>query len=58
MNANKVKGISEVSSGGIKGSFVDVRLLLTVLTTAAILAHDHPGTFLTQKYGGEEILEV
>ena len=45
-NANKVKGIYEVSSGGITGTFVDIRLLFAVLlkslTTAVILAHNHP----------------
>lgn len=45
-NANKVKGIYEVSSGGITGTLVDVRILFAVLlktvTTAVILGHNHP----------------
>tara|TARA_R100000935_G_scaffold46551_1_gene69995 strand:+ start:663 stop:1112 length:450 start_codon:yes stop_codon:yes gene_type:complete len=45
-NSNKVKGIFEVSSGGITGTFVDVRILFAVilksLTTSIILAHNHP----------------
>jgi DNA repair protein RadC len=45
-NANKVKGIYEVSSGGITGTMVDLRILFAVLlkslTTAVILAHNHP----------------
>jgi DNA repair protein RadC len=45
-NANKVKGIYEVSQGGITGTLVDVRILFAVLlkslTTAVILIHNHP----------------
>ena len=45
-NSNKVKGIFEVSSGGITGTLVDVRILFAVilksLTTSIILAHNHP----------------
>ena len=45
-NANKVKGIYEVSKGGITGTLVDVRILFAVvlksLTTALILLHNHP----------------
>ncbi len=45
-NANKVKGIYEVSKGGITGTLVDVRILFAVvlksLTTAIILMHNHP----------------
>jgi DNA repair protein RadC len=50
-NANKVKGIYEVSTGGITGTLVDLRILFAVvlksLTTAVILAHNHPsGTLI------------
>lgn len=42
-NANKVKGIYELSSGGITGTLVDVRILFAVvlksLTTSVILVH-------------------
>jgi len=45
-NSNKVKGIFEVSSGGITGTLVDVRILFAVilksLTTSVILCHNHP----------------
>lgn len=50
-NANKVKGIYEVSTGGITGTLVDLRILFAVLlkslTTAVILAHNHPSGTLT-----------
>jgi len=45
-NSNKVKGIYTLSSGGITGTLVDVRILFAILlkslTTAVILAHNHP----------------
>lgn len=45
-NANKVKGIYEVSNGGITGTMVDLRILFAVilksLTTSIILSHNHP----------------
>ena len=45
-NANKVKGIVELSKGGITGTLVDLRLLLAViiksLSVAIILTHNHP----------------
>ena len=45
-NSNKVKGIYEISSGGITGTLVDIRILFAVvlksLSTAIILAHNHP----------------
>jgi len=45
-NANKVKGIFKVSTGGITGTLVDVRILFAVilksLSTSIILAHNHP----------------
>ena len=50
-NANKVKGIYEVSTGGITGTLVDLRILFAVilksLSTAVILAHNHPSGTLT-----------
>ncbi len=49
-NANKVKGVFEVSSGGITGTLVDLRILFAVilksLSTAVILAHNHPSGIL------------
>ncbi len=45
-NSNTVKGIFEMSSGGITGTLVDVRILFAValksLSTGIILAHNHP----------------
>ncbi|MDT0677914.1 JAB domain-containing protein [Autumnicola musiva] len=45
-NANRVKGIFEVSTGGITGTLVDVRIVFAValksLATAIIIAHNHP----------------
>jgi len=45
-NSNTVKGIFEVSTGGITGTLVDVRILFAVvlksLSTSIILAHNHP----------------
>ena len=45
-NSNKVQGIYTLSSGGITGTLVDVRILFAVLlkslSTAVILAHNHP----------------
>jgi len=49
-NANKVKGVCEVSKGGITGTLVDVRILFAILlkslTTAVILVHNHPSGIL------------
>jgi DNA repair protein RadC len=45
-NANKVKGIYNVSKGGITGTMVDIRILFAVvlksLSVGIILAHNHP----------------
>ncbi len=45
-NSNKVKGIYEVSKGGITGTLVDIRIVFAVLlkslATAVILLHNHP----------------
>ena len=45
-NSNIVKGIYEVSKGGITGTLVDLRILFAVvlksLSTAIILLHNHP----------------
>jgi len=37
-NANKVKGIVELSKGGITGTLVDLRLLLAVIIKSSTLA--------------------
>ena len=45
-NSNKVKGIYEISKGGITGTLVDVRILFAVilktLSVGIILTHNHP----------------
>ena len=45
-NSNRVKGIYELSCGGITGTLVDIRILFAILlkslTTAVILVHNHP----------------
>jgi DNA repair protein RadC len=45
-NSNKVKGVYEVSNGGITGTLVDIRILFAVilktLSVGVILAHNHP----------------
>ncbi|GMN11550.1 JAB domain-containing protein [Croceitalea sp. MTPC9] len=45
-NSNKVKGVYQISQGGITGTLVDLRLLFAVilksLSVAIILTHNHP----------------
>jgi len=45
-NSNKVKGIYQVSTGGLTATIVDVRLLYAValktVSAGMILAHNHP----------------
>lgn len=60
-NANKVKGIYEVSKGGITGTLVDVRILFAVilksLSTGIILAHNHPSGTLKPSLADQAITE-
>ena len=60
-NANKVKGVYEVSSGGITGTMVDLRILFAVLlkslTTAVILAHNHPSGTLRPSEADKRLTE-
>lgn len=60
-NANKVKGIYEVSNGGITGTLVDVRILFAVLlkslTTAVILLHNHPSGTLKPSEADKNLTE-
>lgn len=60
-NANKVKGIYEVSSGGITRTMVDLRILFAVLlkslTTAVILAHNHPSGTLRPSEADKTLTE-
>lgn len=45
-NSNKVKGVYQVSQGGITGTMVDLRILFAViiksLSVGIILTHNHP----------------
>ncbi len=45
-NSNKVKGVYELSKGGITGTLADVRLLFGIAlksaTCAVLLSHNHP----------------
>ena len=45
-NSNIVKGISTLSTGGLTGTMVDIRILFSIalktLSTGIILAHNHP----------------
>lgn len=49
-NQNQVKGITTISTGGITGTLVDIRILfatvLKTLSTAIILTHNHPSGIL------------
>ena len=60
-NANRVKGIYEVSSGGITGTMVDLRIVFAVvlksLTTAVILAHNHPSGTLKPSEADKALTE-
>ncbi len=57
--ANRVKGVMKLSSGSIDGTLVDVRIILGTalksLTTALILAHNHPSGNLTPS-GSDKVL--
>ncbi|WP_271766751.1 JAB domain-containing protein [Aquimarina algiphila] len=45
-NSNKIKGIYQLSTGGITGTVVDIRILFAIiiktLSVGIILAHNHP----------------
>ncbi len=60
-NANRVKGIYEVSSGGITGTMVDLRIVFAVilksLTTAVILSHNHPSGTLKPSEADKRLTE-
>jgi DNA repair protein RadC len=59
--ANRVLGVYELSNGGISGTVVDIRLLLSVaLKTAAsgiILCHNHPSGNLQPSAQDKEITQ-
>ncbi|WP_066223727.1 JAB domain-containing protein [Formosa haliotis] len=58
-NSNKVKGIYELSSGSITGTLVDLRILFAIvlksLSTAIILAHNHPSGKLKPSEADKQI---
>ncbi|MEM8999752.1 MAG: JAB domain-containing protein [Bacteroidota bacterium] len=58
-NANQVKGIYEISQGGITGTLVDLRILYAVilksLSVGIILAHNHPSGNLNPSLRDKEI---
>lgn len=60
-NSNRVKGIFEVSNGGITGTLVDVRILFAVilksLSTSIILAHNHPSGNLNPSEADKRLTE-
>lgn len=58
-NANKVLGIYEVSSGGITGTIVDLRLIFSAAlkanATSLIMIHNHPSGNLTASEADKQI---
>ena len=60
-NANKVKGIFEVSTGGITGTLVDLRIVFAVilksLSCSVILAHNHPSGTLKPSEADKRLTE-
>ncbi|MDG1573293.1 JAB domain-containing protein [Robiginitalea sp. M366] len=58
-NSNQVKGIFDLSIGGITGTLVDVRILMAValksLSTAMVLAHNHPSGQLRPSRADQQI---
>ena len=58
-NDNKVKGIYEISQGGMTSTLVDLRILFAVilksLTLAIVLAHNHPSGKLKASEADMEI---
>ncbi len=60
-NANKVKGVYQISQGGITGTLVDMRMLFSVvlkcLCPAIILAHNHPSGTLRPSGPDKELTQ-
>lgn len=58
-NSHKIKGIFQVSTGGITGTLVDLRILFAVilksLSTGIILAHNHPSGTLKPSGADKEL---
>lgn len=60
-NSNKVKGIYHLSTGGITGTMVDLRILFAViiksLATGIILVHNHPSGKLKPSEADKQLTE-
>ena len=60
-NSNKVKGICQLSIGGISGTLVDLRILFAIvlksLSVGVILAHNHPSGKLIPSEADKQLTE-
>ena len=60
-NSNKVKGIYELSTGGITATIVDLRILFAVilksLTVGIILSHNHPSNKIEPSEADKELTQ-
>ncbi len=60
-NSNKIKGIYQLSTGGITGALVDIRILFAVilksLSVGVILAHNHPSGKLLPSEADKQLTE-
>lgn len=60
-NSNKVKGVYQISQGGIVGTLVDLRILFAVilksLSVAIILTHNHPSGKLIPSEADKSLTE-
>ena len=60
-NSNRAKGIYQVSTGTITGTMVDLRILFAVilksLSTAIVLAHNHPSGTLNPSSSDEVLTD-
>ena len=58
-NSNKTKGVFQLSSGGITGTVVDIRILFAIilksLSVGIILAHNHPSGKLKPSEADKQI---
>ena len=60
-NSNKVKGVYELSKGGITGTLVDIRILFAVvlksLAIGLIVSHNHPSNKLEPSEADKRLTE-
>jgi len=60
-NGNKVKGVYQLSSGGLTAVTVDIRILFAVilksLSAGIVLAHNHPSGTLIPSKGDKEVTQ-